>query len=275
MTVISAHLDDLRRRGLRPTTIYQRRRALVRLAQFLDPTPLTDAERAEIESWIFDARRLSPEAQAAEISHLHGFYLWALDVGLVEIDPMARTRRPRIPHRLPRPMADEDLELAIASAPVRIKPWLLLAAYAGLRCAEIAQVRAEDVLWRESVLVITESKGGSNTSVPLSPWLVDQLRLCDLPTRGWLFRRADGRPGPNKPWIISSLGNRYLRSVGVNATMHQARHWFGTHTLRASGGNVRTAQEALRHVSIASTQRYTYVAPAEVAAAVALLPHPA
>jgi integrase len=40
---------------------------------------------------------------------------------------------------------------------------------------------------------------------------------------------------------------------------HQLRHWFGTNVLRAADGNLRVAQERLRHASPASTAIYTPV----------------
>lgn len=276
MLLIHRHLDEMRRRNRRPGTIAARRAALMRLQKFLRPTPLIEASYDELVAWIFDVRHLTPESQATEISHTRQFFRWAIDTELLDVDPTARLRRPTVPRRLPRPMDSTELEVAIGSAPIQVKPWLLLAAYAGLRCAEIARLRAEDLWWSHEppLVFIGESKGGGMSSVPLSPWLVGELRRCDLPTRGWLFRRHDGRPGPIPAHRVSQIGNAYLHSLGYAATMHRARHWFAGEVLRASGGNLRVTQEALRHASITSTQLYTFVQPTEVYAAVAELPHP-
>lgn len=271
---VTQHLDELRRRGRRKGTINQRRLALARLERYAAPTDLLAVTLDQLRSWVFDSRDLQPEAQATEISHARQFYAWTVDVGLLEIDPSARLHRPALPYRLPRPMSAGDLAVAIDMAPDRIRPWLLLAAYAGLRCHEIAQLRADD-LWTDQeprLIIIVDGKGGSSSSVAMREHLHDELVACDLPRRGWLFTRRDGNPGPVPPHVVSQLSNAYLHSVGITDTIHQARHWFGTEALRAAGGNVRVAQEALRHRSIASTQRYTFVAPTEVAAAVARMP---
>jgi site-specific recombinase XerD len=71
---------------------------------------------------------------------------------------------------------------------------------------------------------------------------------------------------------VSRYSNVFLHDLGLGATIHKLRHRFGTQALHASGGNVRTAQEALRHRSITSTQRYTYVHPSEVRAAIEKIP---
>ena len=107
--------------------------------------------------------------------------------------------------------------------------------------------------------------------VPLSATLAGELRLCDLPRRGWLFPRHDGQPGPVPAHLVSHLANEHLHSLGIESTLHKLRHRFGTQVLRASG-NLRHAQEALRHRSITSTQIYTAVTNVELAAVVNAVP---
>ncbi len=56
---------------------------------------------------------------------------------LTETDPTARIVRPKQRRVLPRPIGDEDLELAIRTAPAQMRAMLTLAAFAGLRVQEI------------------------------------------------------------------------------------------------------------------------------------------
>lgn len=51
-----------------------------------------------------------------------------------------------------------------------------------------------------------------------------------------------------------------MKRAGVTGTPHGLRHHFGTQVLRASGGDLRTTQRALRHASPATTAIYTQVA---------------
>jgi len=44
----------------------------------------------------------------------------------------------------PRPVSEDDLVLALATANDRVRPWLALAAFAGLRAIEIANLRVEN-----------------------------------------------------------------------------------------------------------------------------------
>lgn len=268
---VKAHLAGMRRMNHRSSTVDQRRRCLARFRRASGVAPI-DATAAQVEEWL--SRPIAPETQACELSHLRGFYRWAVAQGLRGDDPTADIERPITPRRLPRPIATDDLAVALAEAPERIRPWLHLAAYAGLRAAEIAQLRADAVHAdaEPPVLVIEESKGGGMSSVPMHPHLVQVLAECDLPRSGYLFRRCDGRPGPNAPWTISHLSNAYLRSLGLRDTLHSLRHWFGTQAYRSSGRDLRVAQELLRHRSPVSTALYTFVDPGEATGAVSRIP---
>lgn len=120
------------------------------------------------------------------------------------------------------------------------------------------------------VILLSDTKGGGQESVVAPPVLVRVLE--DSPKRGWVFPRRDGTPGHITGNLVSQLGNRYLHSVGITHTMHSLRHWYGTNIYQASGRDLRQTQQALRHKSVSSTQRYTWVDPGELTAIVSRLP---
>jgi site-specific recombinase XerC len=63
---------------------------------------------------------------------------------------------------------------------------------------------------------------------------------------------------------MSMLLAGYLRSVGVDATAHQLRHWFGT-TVYARSKDLRLTQELMGHASRATTAIYTAWSPLDAA----------
>ena len=71
---------------------------------------------------------------------------------------------------------------------------------------------------------------------------------------------------------ISTITTRLFKGLGIEGSIHRCRHWFGTSILRSSGGNLRVAQELLRHASPASTAVYTLIDGTERSAAVLALP---
>lgn len=262
--MVGEHLRHLRRRNLRPSTILQRRRALVRLGRRFDLGRVTTSV---IEDWL-DSRSMGPEARATEISHLRGFYKWAVAEGRLERDPTLKLVRPKLARRLPRPMPEGDLAMAVEAAPEPIRSMLMLAAFAGLRACEIAALEGEHVLLSSKVLLVAEGKGGSMSSVPIAPVLAGVLR--QLPRSGRLFHLTDGRP--MKPHNVSHWCNRYLHGLGITHTLHSLRHRFGTAVYAASGRDLRATQELLRHRSPVSTAIYTWVNPGHLADTVGRLP---
>lgn len=271
----TAHLADLRWRNYSPTTISQRRNAVRRLERFTGKDAL-DVDLPEIllfrDRLTRAGQALTIATQHAEIAHLAGFYRWALLEGWREDDPMLRVPRPRLPRWMPHPIPEHDLARAIDTASDRIRPWLYLAAFAGLRACEIAPLRAEDLWWHTDppLLVVQHGKGGDPGTVPISPVLEPILRL--LPRKGWLFTRHDGAPGPNQAHLISHLSNAHLHRIGIALTLHSLRHRFGTQVYRASGRDMRQTQELMRHRSPVSTAVYTLVDQSEAAGIVAALP---
>lgn len=263
------HLKHLGQINRRPRSIESRARALKRLFRFAGNLGLTVIELSLKELEEFLDRPLCPQSRATEISHLKSFFRWCLEEGFVNIDPSVRLHRPKVPRRFPRPMKELDKIFALENAPGRIKTWLFLAAYAGLRACEIAPIKGEDILWEEGVLIIPEQKGGDSGAVSLHPLLVLELRQAYKP--GWLFEKGNGYEGHITASQLQRWANRYLHSVGIESTLHTLRHWFGTEIYRSSH-NIRLTQEAMRHSSVVTTALYTQIDKTEIAEVIASLP---
>lgn len=266
--VKSRHLAWLRRRGLRDSTIQQRRRCLDRVARHAG-RELLELVEPDLESYL--DRLTGSDGLAAEIYHIKGFYSWAHEYELIDTDPAARLRRPRIPRRLPRPIATDELDEALSQATGRVKPILYLAAYGALRAADMCGLRAEDLLWHERLLLITDGKGGHERIVDMNDTLTWALRTSELPASGWLFPYADGRPGHLPAHRISQIANRYLHSIGIASTLHTLRHWSLTEFYRATR-DIRATQEFAGHRSPNSTAIYTLIDRSATAGGASKLP---
>lgn len=266
--LVLAHLDYLRYLGRRPGTIDQRRKCLARLIAAL-PVALLDATKAELEPFVMRTD-IGAEARNTTLSHLRGFYRWAVRCELVEADPTSAIERPRRPRRFPRPIPEVELGRALAAADEPIRSWLYLAAFAGLRCCEIAPLRGEDR--HGDVLVIREQKGGDEGAVPIAPALAEAIDW--LPAHGWWFRRMNGG-GPITAAQLQHRANTFLHDIGLERTMHTLRHRFVTAVYEASGRDLVLTQQLARHRSIASTVGYTAIDPDRGGGTVARLSVPA
>lgn len=182
---------------------------------------------------------------------------WLVKTGRRPDDPAGMIPRPRCPRGVPRPIAAEHVPVILAEpSDPRTRMMLALAAYAGLRVHEIARCRGEDVT-PDSLYVV--GKGGQSAMLPTHPVVWESTR--PLPREGWLFPSPAG--GCLRPRTVGRMMTYAMRSAGVAGSPHQLRHYFGTATLRSSGGNLRVVQELLRHANPATTAIYTRVEDAE------------
>ena len=172
---------------------------------------------------------------------------------------------------LPRPVTDEQLAEALAGTAGQHHLWILLAAYAGLRCAEIAGLHRDDILNDLGMLRIL-GKGGKERLVPIHPLVAEALGRWPMPRANVpIFHRPGGGAWPAA--LLSRTASELLHGLGLDVTMHQFRHWFGTRTLRACR-NLRTVQELMGHASPNTTAVYTAFANDEGTEAVLALRMP-
>jgi site-specific recombinase XerD len=264
------YVDWMELRDLSPKTIRCRTCVLGLLARHVGK-PLAEATSEDLDSW---QRSLAMTASARHtyLKYVGTFYAFCVAEGLVGTDPAAVLILPQLPRRLPRPIRDDDLDLAVRAAPdgSQLRVWLLLDCLAGLRCAEIAVVERDDVQDHLSEpLLLVHGKGARERAVPICQPLGWALRPF-LTRPGRLFTRADGT-GVATASIVSQRINDHLRGLGIPATAHQGRHWFGTVAYQESGRDLRLTQELLGHASPSTTAGYAAWDKAAAAAVVARL----
>ncbi len=274
--VLRRHLDHLRLRGYTANTIYCRRRQIIRLAAAL-PVPVLDADAGMLADWRAGLD-LSPGAIASYAGHARSLYRWAIAEGIRDDNPAAGLLVPRAPRRLPRPVSEEDLMRALEFAPPRIRLMLVMAGWCGLRSCEIAGLLRESVMDGAvpPVLIVTAetAKGGyRERCIPLSRFVVEEIRAARLPTRGYVFRRLDNMPGPCAPWRISQLVNRHMKRLGIPATLHQLRHRCLSKLYQQSL-DLRLVQDLAGHADPRTTSGYAQFASESAVKAVEGLPSP-
>jgi len=273
---VTAHLAWLAWSGHAPSTIEARSRALRRLAAAL-PVPLLDATPQHLAAWRAGLT-VTPNTVVCYASHAREFYAWAIRSRLLSSSPMDGLPVPRLTRGLPRPISEQDLTGALASAPPRVRPWLVLAGWAGLRAKEIALLRRERVLDTATppVLLVAAdaTKGHRERIIPMSGFVLAELRAAGLPRSGWVFPRRDGGRGPNAPHTISHLACEHLHACGTTATLHSLRHRFGTVLYRESGHDLRLVQEMMGHASPDTTAGYAAFDRVSAVSAVESLPAP-
>lgn len=242
--------------GARPGTVRLRRYQVGHMAEaFLNRSPWSLTTR-DLAGWLA-TQDWSPETRKSFRSALRSFYGWAAASGRTKHDPAAGLPAVRTFVPPPKPVPDDVLEHALATADDRTRLILLLAALAGLRCFEIAGLCWDDI---GECGIRVRGKGGKIRVVPLHPRLAAELDCADHAGR-FVF------PGHAGPLTAGHVGVLARRALGPGWSAHTLRHRFGT---RAYAGthDLLAVQALLGHADPATTKRYTQLADETLTAAV-------
>jgi integrase/recombinase XerC len=261
------------RRGNLLSSMDKRETYLRAFARYLAPRGLLDANRQDIELFLDkrrtrEGRKISPRTRYYWLAHFHSFYEWAVNEELLTVDPTVTIVRPKQRRTLPRPIMHDDLVMAIRAARPQMRAMLSLAAFGGLRVQEIAGLDRDDIIEAKNIIRVRHGKGEKERIVPLHPDVMEALRCLPLPRTGALFVRARG--GRHLPYTVGNAIRHYLRDLGINATGHQLRHWFGSEVY-ANTHDIRVTQELLGHSSPTTTAGYVAFSSIDAAAAVGSL----
>ena len=167
--------------------------------------------------------------------------------------------------KLPIVLSAEEVAAILTSAPgpgLKYRAALGISYGAGLRAAEVCNLKVCDIDSERMLIHVDQGKGGRDRNAMLSPSLLDLLRNYWRESRpeGWLF---PGKPkiNPLSPRQLNRAFTSAKHMAGIKkaATLHALRHSFATHLLEANT-DVRVIQVLLGHAKLSTTARYTQVA---------------
>lgn len=244
----------MRGAGRSDRTIIETLRLLQRL-ELSAGRPVETVRPLDVSRFLAEIK-LKQNSRAAYFGFIASFYRWYGENGGVDI--CKKLPRPRASKGLPRPITDQQLtDLLAVRMKRRTRVMILLAAFAGLRVHEIANVRGEDVDPAARTLRVT-GKGNITATLPLHPLLAEAAR--EMPTRGHWFPGNSRRPGlPIRRRAVADIIGAAMGRAGIpGGTAHRLRHWYGS-KLVADGTDLRTAQSLLRHANLNTTAIYVAV----------------
>jgi len=197
---------------------------------------------------------------------------FAMLEGVIREDFTSTLEGPKLWQRLPS-VASKEQVFRLLDAPVpedqyywRDKAILEMLYATGCRASEVAGLKTGNVNLAIGYLRCL-GKGNKERIIPIGMAAIEATRayleqmrprLAKLSSGDKLFLSRTGR-GLDRV-DIWRLVKRYALRAGLPAglTVHTLRHCFATHML-SGGADLRSLQEMLGHVSIATTQIYTHV----------------
>lgn len=269
-TLIEKFELDQKRRGLSPNTLTLRNRQLALYER--EVGKIEHADETKIQEWL-DSRTLpngdpiSDKTRSGYLTTFSSFFKWAVKKDQLPFNPIDKIDRPKVHNGMPNPIPEKALAKAIAECTnPMLKCWIVIEAYAGLRCQEVAFLAVEDIQYDEVRIHVRFGKGGKERFVPLHQEIVKALAQYKAP-------REEGRLWPNaKPSTVSQRINRFYHSIGIKHTAHKNRHRFGTMLYKHSGESLLVVQNALGHSDPKTSSIYAKVDNESITTAVNLIP---
>lgn len=213
----------------------------------------------------------SNASRARSLSGVKSFLSWMDRQGIMHNAAISTVRSPKLPHKLPRPLHENQALRVLENADLLVKEdWVgqrdralfTLLYGCGLRIDEALSLNVGNLPKDGFIRVI--GKGQKERQVPVID-IVQQtldayIEQCPFPAQA------------DRPLFLGTRGGRLNQGVAQKAmrdirvvlglpettTPHALRHSFATHLLQ-NGANLREIQELLGHASLSTTQRYTEV----------------
>lgn len=215
----------------------------------------------------------SDSIQATRWSALNAFFSFLVMDDYLDINPMAKTKRPK--NRTEKPIVyleQNEIDVILEKIRSESKPQfvnrdlaiIMLGIGTGIRVGALVQINVNDIDFKENTIHVIEKgskerylKFGTNTRNILSAWLIDRSTYFNNVETDALFisqwRQRLTTEGVRK------LINKYADGIGgKHITAHTMRKSTATNAIK-TGADIQTVADMLGHQNIQTTRRYAAV----------------
>ncbi|HEY6272070.1 MAG TPA: tyrosine-type recombinase/integrase [Terriglobales bacterium] len=288
-----AHLRAVR--GYAPSTVQRQGQIAAEFLTWLKfkeaPDRLASLTPLDIEGFLQHlGRRMSRVGLQKPIATLRGFlrFLSAAGMAPAGLDGMIDTPRVYRQEQLPRSLPWSTVESFLSSinrdSAIGKRDYAifsLIATY-GLRACEIVALTLDDILWRNRLLRIRQSKTGHTLELPLTDAVGSAIHdyLAKVPRYGayrQVFLRLKAPSGTLKPTAVIEAFQAWSSRSGLEIPfkgVHCLRHSYALHLLRR-GLPLKTIGDLLGHCSPESTTVYLRLATEDLRTVALPVPSPA
>ena len=257
-------LEELQRRNYSHRTARTYVRIIRDFAKHFHQPPdkLGPEQIRQYQAYLFQTKKLSPATVSQYVSALRFLFVKTMRRRfMTEHIPF-----PKSPRRLPIVLSPEEVTQLINSARNLFHRTLLMTLYStAVRRSELCRLKVTDVDSKRMMIRITQGKGSRDREVPLSPTLLESLRVYWrwMKPKTYLFPgtvhhcRADVPISPNIVWLAC---RQAAQAAGIDKRIHphSLRHSCATHLFEA-GADLRTLQVFLGHSRLEHTLIYLHL----------------
>ena len=271
-TAICSYLEAKRLDGYSPRTLYSYRRQLQHLAVCLGNSTRVDQIRLEhLRAHLSGFTHLKTSSLANRVRVVKVFFKWLHEEEVLLRNPAVKLKEPRLPHRIPKALSVEEVELLRDACTSPLEHALVEFFFAtGCRVGEVHGLNQDKLDWtRRSAIVL--GKGNKEREVyfgaKASLWLRRSLngREDSCPAFFVTDRRRARKDGNlSRQRISISQMQRIFKRVAARCglatrvTPHVLRHTLATLLLNQDAP-IAAVQSILGHASPTTTQLYIHL----------------
>ena len=269
---VRSYLEARRLDGYSSRTLYSYRRQLQYLAERLGNDTAVDEIRLEhLRAYLSGFTHLKTSSLANRVRVVKVFFKWLHKEEALLRNPAVKLKEPRLPHRIPKALSIEEVELLRDACKNLLEHALVEFFFAtGCRVGEIYQLDQDKVDWaRRSAVVL--GKGNKEREVYFGAkaalWLrryVNSREDSSLALFVTDRRRAQKDGSLSRQRMSISQMQRIFKRVATRCglatrvTPHVLRHTLATLLLN-QGAPIAAVQSILGHASPTTTQLYVHL----------------
>ncbi len=235
---------------------------------------IAEISSVDINEYLLTLERYSANSVARKISTLKSFFVYLVDEEVLDANVMENVKTARRPIRIPKALQVDQVRALIETTAQDTSPRgvrdvaILELLYAtGARVSELVALSPTDVEANTSMgSVILTGKGSKQRLVPVGSYAMQAFERYSAYSRPFflskkkqcssLFLNLHGNDiSRQNIWEIIKIRAMNAK-LDDKVSPHSLRHSYATHLLQA-GADIRSVQELLGHVSIATTHIYT------------------
>jgi len=257
-------LEELQRRNYSDRTAKTYIRIVCDFAAYFHrpPDQLGPEQIRQYQAYLFQSKKLSSATVSQYVSALRFLFVKTLRRHfLTEHIPF-----PKSPRHLPAVLSPEEVARLINAAHNLYYRTLIMTLYStAVRRSELCRLKVTDIDSQRMMIRIYQGKGRRDRDLPLSPTLLETLRLywSWRKPKTYLFpgtidrKRADVPISANIVWRACRLAAQ-AAGITKHLSPHILRHSCATHLLDA-GADLRTIQVLLGHSRLEHTLVYLHL----------------
>ena len=253
-------------------TVVSYRRDLKGMLSYFEKQGIESLEKVtstNINSYILflEKNGKSPASISRSISSMRAYFRYLLIHGVIKGEPTEKITMPKVEKKVPSVITagqiEDIIKVANGSDPksIRDRAMLELLYATGMRVSELISLNVDDINLQLSYVICRNAKKervipfGNKAKQSLSKYLSKARPALMQDNNMFLFVNCFGKQMSRQGFwkIIKEYANK--AGIKEEISPHTIRHSFGAHLI-GNGADVKSVQQMMGHVDIASTEVY-------------------